>query len=233
MFKKYREACDFKAPRCANWRCHISQALMCLIFSLRMNSPGLFLFLNDKTKYMYVASCTRTCMYLLIKRLICVFIIRIWHKQVLSWGGSIDGELFFKLPCFDNIFTQFSQTRTYSLSPVWMVSYSYYKFQLFIISSSEPKARKVSLSYTNGPPSVRRRPRFWTWISLRPVGQSWSNFMCSITGVGETLHKVLGAYWIKTLVFMATESAHWLIKGKTMSPSFLCCFWSNLFQTCR
>ena len=35
-------------------------------------------------------------------------------------------------------------------------------------------------------------PHFQTWISLRPVGQSWSNFMCSITGVGERLHKVLG-----------------------------------------
>ena len=26
---------------------------------------------------------------------------------------------------------------------------------------------------------------FRTWISLRPVGQSWSNFMCSITGKGK------------------------------------------------
>ena len=32
---------------------------------------------------------------------------------------------------------------------------------------------------------------FRTWISLRPVGQSWSNFMCSITGDGERLHNVL------------------------------------------
>ena len=32
---------------------------------------------------------------------------------------------------------------------------------------------------------------FRTWISLRPVGQSWSNFMCSITGGGERLHNVL------------------------------------------
>ena len=31
----------------------------------------------------------------------------------------------------------------------------------------------------------------WTWIFLRPVGQSWSNFMCSITGVWERLHNVL------------------------------------------
>ena len=40
--------------------------------------------------------------------------------------------------------------------------------------------------------SRRRRPHFQTWISLKPVGQSWSNFMCSITEVGERLHKVLG-----------------------------------------
>ena len=32
---------------------------------------------------------------------------------------------------------------------------------------------------------------FWTWISLRPFGQSWSNFMCSIAGGGERLHNVL------------------------------------------
>ena len=30
-----------------------------------------------------------------------------------------------------------------------------------------------------------------TWISLRPVGQSYSNFMFSITGGGERLHNVL------------------------------------------
>ena len=43
-------------------------------------------------------------------------------------------------------------------------------------------------------PSVvrRRRPHFQTWISLKPVGQPRSNFMCSITRVGERLHKVFG-----------------------------------------
>ena len=47
---------------------------------------------------------------------------------------------------------------------------------------------------TIGRPSIvrRRRPHFQTWISLKPVGQSWSNFMCSIIGVGKRLHKVLG-----------------------------------------
>ena len=32
---------------------------------------------------------------------------------------------------------------------------------------------------------------FRTWIYLRPADQSWSNFMCCITGGGERLHKVL------------------------------------------
>ena len=61
-----------------------------------------------------------------------------------------------------------------------------------IFSSPEPKAHKVSLKYTNGPSSVRRRPHFQPWISLKPVGQSWSNFMYSITGVGERMHKIWG-----------------------------------------
>ena len=40
-------------------------------------------------------------------------------------------------------------------------------------------------------PWMTKIVHFQTWISLRPVGQSWSNFMCSITGVGERLHYVL------------------------------------------
>ena len=31
---------------------------------------------------------------------------------------------------------------------------------------------------------------------------------------------------------MAAESPHWLIMGKTMSPPFLGCFWSDSFYTC-
>ena len=41
-------------------------------------------------------------------------------------------------------------------------------------------------------PWVTKILHFWTWISLRLVGQSWSNFICSITGSGERLHNVLG-----------------------------------------
>ena len=69
-------------------------------------------------------------------------------------------------------------------------------------------------------------------IPLKPVNLSWPNFMCSINGVGERLHKVLGQIGSK-LVSMATESPCWLIMGKMMSPPFLGCFWSGSFNTCR
>ena len=45
-------------------------------------------------------------------------------------------------------------------------------------------------------PWVTKISHFWTWISLKPVGQSWSNFVCSSIGVGERLHKVFWADWI-------------------------------------
>ena len=41
-------------------------------------------------------------------------------------------------------------------------------------------------------PWVTKISHFWTLISLKPVDQSWSNFMCSIIRVGERLHEVLG-----------------------------------------
>ena len=47
-----------------------------------------------------------------------------------------------------------------------------------------------SIPMVRRPSVVRRRPHFQTWISLTPVGQSWSNFMCSITWGGERLHNV-------------------------------------------
>ena len=40
-------------------------------------------------------------------------------------------------------------------------------------------------------PLVTKILHFQTWISLKWVGQSWSNFMCSITGGEERLHNVL------------------------------------------
>ena len=48
-------------------------------------------------------------------------------------------------------------------------------------------------------PWVTKISHFWTWISLKPAGQSLSNFMCSITWVGERLHKVLRQIALGTL----------------------------------
>ena len=41
-------------------------------------------------------------------------------------------------------------------------------------------------------PWVTKSSHFRTWIYLKPIGQSWSNFMRSIIGVGERLRTVWG-----------------------------------------
>ena len=77
-------------------------------------------------------------------------------------------------------------------------------------------------------PSVCRRPHFQTWISLKPVGQSWSNFMYSITGVGERLHTILRQIGSK-LWCPWQQKAPIDIMGKMVAPPFLGCFWSDFF----
>ena len=52
--------------------------------------------------------------------------------------------------------------------------------------------------------------------------------MCSITGVGERLHKVLGQIR-STLWFPWQQKGHIDIMGKMMSPPFLGCFYPSLF----
>ena len=49
----------------------------------------------------------------------------------------------------------------------------------------------VTLSLCHSVISSFRHNSDETWISLRPVGQSWSKFIWSIIRIGERLHKVL------------------------------------------
>ena len=84
----------------------------------------------------------------------------------------------------------------------WCLHASLFIFDRIIIKVVGSQDRhKSSVEFDFGPdqtthfgvtcPWVTKISRFWTLISLKPVGQSWSNFMCIITGVGERLHKVL------------------------------------------
>ena len=92
----------------------------------------------------------------------------------------------------------------------WCLHASLFIFDRIIIKVAGNQDRHESLvKFDFGPnqatqfgvtcPWVTKISHFRTWISLKPVGQSWSNFMCSIIGVGERLHKVLGqidlAHW--------------------------------------
>ena len=77
-------------------------------------------------------------------------------------------------------------------------------YRIIIKIAGNQDRHKSSVEFDFGPnqtthfgvtcPWVTKISHIWTWISLKPVGQSWSNFMCSIIGVGggERLHKVLG-----------------------------------------
>ena len=79
----------------------------------------------------------------------------------------------------------------------------------FKVSGNHQNRHKSSVEFDFGPnqtaqywvtcPWVTKISHFWTSISLKPVGQSWSNFICSVIGVGERLHKVLGQIDLGTL----------------------------------
>ena len=85
----------------------------------------------------------------------------------------------------------------------WCLHASSFIFDRIIIKVADNQDRyKSSVEFDFGPnqptdfgvtcPWVTKISHFWTLMSLKPVGQSWSNFMCSIIGVGERLHEVLG-----------------------------------------
>ena len=85
----------------------------------------------------------------------------------------------------------------------WCVHASSFIFYWIIVKvAGNQDRRKSSVEFDFGRnqtthfgvtcPWVTKISHFWTWISLKPVGQSWSNFMCSIIGVEERLHMVLG-----------------------------------------
>ena len=85
----------------------------------------------------------------------------------------------------------------------WCLHASSFIFNRIITKVAGNQGRhKSSVEFNLGPnqtthfgvtyPWVTKISHFWTWISLKPVGQSWSNFMCGIIVVGERLHKVLG-----------------------------------------
>ena len=83
----------------------------------------------------------------------------------------------------------------------WLHASSFIFDRIIIKVSSNQDRHKSSDEFDFGPdqttyfgvtcPWMTKILHFWSWISLRLVGQSCSYFMCSITGGGERLHNVL------------------------------------------
>ena len=85
----------------------------------------------------------------------------------------------------------------------WCLYASSFIFDRIIIKVAGNHGRyKSSVEFDFGPnlttyfgvtcPWVTKISHFWTRISLKPVGQSWSSYICRIIEVGEWLHKVSG-----------------------------------------
>ena len=100
---------------------------------------------------------------------------------------------------------------------------------LIFSSTPELKAHKVILTVYQW---FVVHSHFQTWISLREGVQSWSNFMCSITGVGESYISIWDRSNQNSGFHGNRTRPLTYIMGKTMSPRSCLQFWSNLWQTC-
>ena len=122
----------------------------------------------------------------------------------------------------------------------WRLHASSFIFYWIIIKvACKQDKHKSSVEFDFGPnqtthfgvtcPWVMKILHFWTWISRKPVGQSWSNFMCSIIGVGERLHKVLGQIGSKLWFSWQQEAPIDLKWGKCRLRLFSVVFYRILF----
>ena len=73
---------------------------------------------------------------------------------------------------------------------------------------------------------IHRHSHFQTWLSLKPVGQSWSNFLCSITGVGNSCLWFWGSL-DQNSDFHGNRKPPLTYNGENDASTFLSCFWSD------
>ena len=125
----------------------------------------------------------------------------------------------------------------------WCLHASSFIFDRIIIKVAGNQDRhKSSVEFDFGPnqtthfgvtcPWVTKLSHFGSWISLKPIGQSWSNFMCSIIGVEEMLHLVLGQIGSKLWFPWQLKPPLSYNGEKRCLHPFSVVFWSDPFYTC-
>ena len=101
-----------------------------------------------------------------------------------------------------------------------------------VFSSPKPKAHKVSLYYTNGPSLSSVFHTFileYLWSQLANLDQ----ILCLTSlGWGKGCIQFWGRF-DQNSSFHGNRKPPLTYNGKMKSPTFLSCFWSNPFYTCR
>ena len=134
------------------------------------------------------------------------------------------------------------KVRTSSISGLWFpwpiymfffkwedVKFGLWMIKTFVFSSqSELIVYQWSVVRPSSPVVVHTFNFEYLWSQLASLDQ----ILCSITGVGEMLHTVLGQIGSKVW-FPGNRKPPLTYNGKTMFPLFLSCFWSDPFYTCR
>ena len=113
--------------------------------------------------------------------------------------------------------------------------------QIIIKVAGNQDRHKSSVEFDFGPnqtthfgvtcPWVTKMSHVWTWISLKPVGQSWSNFICSIIRVGERLLKVSGQIDFGTLDSGEHRCPLGYLLVKVFKSLYLLNLWMDLVDT--
>ena len=150
----------------------------------------------------------------------------IWHNLTSKQDKTLfcsEQSLYQPSECKYVLFVCLSVRLQVTLARDFLSALLIYRGKIEIIFRGRCRPRKLK-SVKNNRHVFQTKPRKFGdakishyTVSLRPVGQSWSNVMCSITGVGERLHQVLGQIGSKLGFYGNRQGSHRLWKTWKMA----------------
>ena len=158
---------------------------------------------------------------------LCMFIVLLVRFELLSGhlcGNScpLGWPFLLIVFCLFVIFCYFPILVLRAGFAFWLFQFLFFAFSLLLLAHLSRRLTRWAYSIPVDAASVRPSVRasvcshFQTWISLRPEGQSQSNFIWSIIGVRDKTASGFGPGQVGTLVSLATDSSHRVIMGKIL-----------------